>query len=1494
MQRRALALCGLCALLSLLVLSVPASGHATPLPSDPLARLQHCTQRQQAQPDSAFAQLCYREAMIRTGQAARLNADLKAHFQGLEPAPAAERARSFWLRALLLTDPAAAREALRDCPTATPACALLHGLAQEGEGAPPPPGAHPLPDDPESLFIQLRWALAHTDGALARALHTRLHATLREQPDFAPLADLAAAHLALSQGEFGAAAEAARRAQRAWPDSLQPWLILMRTAERGHDTLAQREALRHAVHAAPGWPALRLRWAQLLQATGRAQAAIAQLEWLLQQQGPTLPTLDALAQAHLAARQPEQALRRAQEALQLAPHAPQAQLALFESLLHLGQSKRALEIYAQLCCTQPPLDPPLALRLAESLGQLKDPALAHLSFRALLQRAPTFAPAWLAYVRWLEQRQGPRTALHVLEDAARGPAAELPAVQRQLAALYETQHQLEPALAALDRALRLDPQDTRSLDERAQLLYTLDRRAEALALWRTLAEDQPHDRAARLHLAQALYVEGEADAAHAVLEALQREGPLDPAAQRLRIEVLIALNHDAAAEEALKSAHGLTTDQRDRLRLRLALRREEDAQIQQSLEQLIARQPSDLELRMQLATHHAAALRTTEALRTYRAVLARDPGHRAAQRAYARLAAAAGEPTQPEPWPALRADPDGEALRSLIDLTDGREATVLRDEREVTIDGEGLAHVRHIRSVLIHRPEAVERLARLQLPFHRAHPPQIVRARTITPEGEARPLAPGDQQILNPHAEAQLQSDTRSLQLHFSDAEPGAILDSEVITTRPHPDLHESWWDGYILSNVDPSLRVRYRLSLPEGRAHNDFATPVMARRAWRADGHQHIEWRAGPLAAHSLKEGDLPSTATVYTSSFTDWAAVDRWYADLFFPQASLSPEVTRRAQALTAGLTRRRARIAALYSFVAENTQYLGIELGLGAYQPRSAAQTLSSAQGDCKDMTALLVALLAALDIPAYPALIRPRGQGAFIADYPSPGQFNHVILYVPDPEGDLWLDPTSGLLAIEAIPAALRGRPALIVDGLGGRRLRVPTAQAEQQRAHQRLQYTLSPTGAGEVRVQTELRGDLAGLARQQLLALPAALRDQILHSPDGLLPSGPPPEALTVSGLDQREGPLRFEAHRHDPALAGVLLSGALALPGADPSFLFEGPLPFLGPQRLLDGPRTLTRELTVALPRGYQAQAATLDWRAQEGAVAVQITQRQTGAQLKNKMVLTLEQGLFDEDLRLDLLKLGRKLQTVAELRIQPGAGFDRLRFLEAMLAEAPEDPARLFYLGQALLEAKRPEQAAERLRQSLRAGQDPQSVAALIVAPRGDDALPPVLRALLVEIAREERAPPLLRLAVAHALRAKDWPQAEELLAFALRLTPDDPRLLGLSALLLSHTGALPEALQRAEQLVMQQPQSAELHQVLGDLALRSRHLAMAERAWRQSLQLDPEQPQLFEKLALLLSQDPQRREEAREMAQRALQLDARALRARQLLRQLSASPPP
>ncbi len=184
-----------------------------------------------------------------------------------------------------------------------------------------------------------------------------------------------------------------------------------------------------------------------------------------------------------------------------------------------------------------------------------------------------------------------------------------------------------------------------------------------------------------------------------------------------------------------------------------------------------------------------------------------------------------------------------------------------------------------------------------------------------------------------------------------------------------------------------------------------------------------------------------LPSVAW---TTFHSWAEVGDWYRSLSSARTQPTDDLRKRADEITKDAKSPEDQLRAIYEFVSMKTRYVGIDFGVGRYQPHAAAEVLANQYGDCKDKDTLLESMLRAKGFSTAPALI---GAGiALVPDVPTPALFNHVITTVNLPSGRIWLDSTPGASPFRYLSAIIRDQRALVVSDVGPATLESTPADA----------------------------------------------------------------------------------------------------------------------------------------------------------------------------------------------------------------------------------------------------------------------------------------------------------------------------------------------------------------------------------------------------------------------------------------------------------------
>ncbi len=303
-------------------------------------------------------------------------------------------------------------------------------------------------------------------------------------------------------------------------------------------------------------------------------------------------------------------------------------------------------------------------------------------------------------------------------------------------------------------------------------------------------------------------------------------------------------------------------------------------------------------------------------------------------------------------------------------------------------------------------------------------------------------------------------SDQRFLTFAFSGLETGAAFEYKATFRQKSPviegEFFENHYFGGMLQNLappyiprtDPVNRSVYRLKVPKNYEFKYYIQknpidPVKTTinnldvYTWEYSGLQQlkIESSMAPL-------GNL--TPILLISSVKDWSEIDKWASGKLYSGLEITRDLKDKVDGIIRGVDTRDARIKAITAYIRNNIRYIYSDLDRGGYTPHTPIEILNSRYGDCKDQGMLLVSMLKAAGIEAYPALITPYPYDEFIS-VPAP-YFNHLITTIPSEKDTIWIDMTSRVTDYLELPASDRNRNAFIVNSKGGDLVKTPASAA----------------------------------------------------------------------------------------------------------------------------------------------------------------------------------------------------------------------------------------------------------------------------------------------------------------------------------------------------------------------------------------------------------------------------------------------------------------
>jgi len=184
-------------------------------------------------------------------------------------------------------------------------------------------------------------------------------------------------------------------------------------------------------------------------------------------------------------------------------------------------------------------------------------------------------------------------------------------------------------------------------------------------------------------------------------------------------------------------------------------------------------------------------------------------------------------------------------------------------------------------------------------------------------------------------------------------------------------------------------------------------------------------------------------------------------------------------------------------LYNYMQRNMRYVSVQLGIGGLKPFSATFVDQKKYGDCKALSNYMSALLKAVGITSYYAVIN-AGPNEEPADPSFPqNSFDHVILCVPFKGDTTWLECTNNIQKFGKLGSFTESRNALIITDDGGKLVSTPKSVAQDNQFNAEAHIVLDADGGAKARVKILSTGEIRDLFAGHLPTLTADKQKEFL-------------------------------------------------------------------------------------------------------------------------------------------------------------------------------------------------------------------------------------------------------------------------------------------------------------------------------------------------------------------------------------------------------------
>ncbi len=256
-------------------------------------------------------------------------------------------------------------------------------------------------------------------------------------------------------------------------------------------------------------------------------------------------------------------------------------------------------------------------------------------------------------------------------------------------------------------------------------------------------------------------------------------------------------------------------------------------------------------------------------------------------------------------------------------------------------------------------------------------------------------------------------------------------------------------------------------------------------------DKQRSLTWRVNHLGSQKaepyspLKDTYRPSIKIApqqfsyynFTGNYSNWQELGKWYYhNLLKGRDALPPSTVAHIKDLVKDLKTDKEKAKKIYEYLQAKTRYISVQIGIGGFQPFTAAEVDRLGYGDCKALVNYMQSLLAVVGIESYYCVVQAGSEKVSLdVDYASMDQGNHIILCLPLNGDTTWLECTSQTVPFGFLGDFTDDRYVLACTAEGGKLLKTPKLTTAQNLQQREAELTLSNQGHITGKVKTWFSG-----------------------------------------------------------------------------------------------------------------------------------------------------------------------------------------------------------------------------------------------------------------------------------------------------------------------------------------------------------------------------------------------------------------------------------
>ena len=340
-----------------------------------------------------------------------------------------------------------------------------------------------------------------------------------------------------------------------------------------------------------------------------------------------------------------------------------------------------------------------------------------------------------------------------------------------------------------------------------------------------------------------------------------------------------------------------------------------------------------------------------------------------------------------------------------------------------------------------------------------------------------------------PCPESRMELYSGMMQIPFASCEKGDVLDMVYEKTTEFPIRNKFWSpQDFYFQDYFPTSKNILKLEVPSNTQVKYISTQGLEPVKKTEENRTSFVWEKDSVEPYEVEEYMPPYREVIPRAAYTSvksWDEVRIWFETLF-NESKNTGAVKNKVNEIISDKTTDEEKAEEIYYWVRNQIRYEDSEMGfLTGYKPHSAAEVLNYKFGDCKDHSILLISMLEAAGITAYPVLV---SDDVINMDAPTPYEFYHSIVAVPNGSGYIWLDPTCKYCPYGFISEEEQDANVLMLSNPSATFTKTPVSEKDKN-YQSVVNYTinLKESGDAEIRINLMKTGSYG-------LALAEELRD----------------------------------------------------------------------------------------------------------------------------------------------------------------------------------------------------------------------------------------------------------------------------------------------------------------------------------------------------------------------------------------------------------------